>query len=59
MGLIDEKEVAKILGVKLQTMRNWRYRQVHLPFYKVGRLTKYKESDVLEFIESSKVSVEK
>ncbi|WP_197686765.1 helix-turn-helix transcriptional regulator [Metallibacterium scheffleri] len=51
--LIDEHEAAAILGVSIQTLRNWRWRNCGPHYRKVGsRLVRYLRSDLLVFIES-------
>ncbi len=52
---VDEKEVARILGVAVQTLRNRRFQGLEPCFYKVGRSVRYKLSDVLSFMERHKV----
>ena len=50
--LLTRAEAAVYLGVKIQTLALWastgRY---DLPFVKVGRLSKYRQSDLDEFLE--------
>lgn len=49
--LLSRAEAAEYLGVKIQTLALWastgRY---SLPFVKVGRLSKYRQSDLDEFL---------
>lgn len=49
--LLTRAEAAEYLGVKVQTLALWagtgRY---SLPFVKVGRLSKYRQSDLDEFL---------
>lgn len=54
--LIDEVEAADILGVKKQTMGVWRIRGCGPAFVKIGRLVKYKLSDIRNYIDSRTVS---
>ena len=49
-------EAAKVLGVSPWTIRQWSSMR-KLPHYKVGRLTKFKMSDLVAFIEAGKVEV--
>jgi excisionase family DNA binding protein len=54
--LLKEKEAAKVLGVKAQTLAVWRcLARYHLPFVKIGRNVRYLESDLLVWMESRKV----
>ena len=53
MELLSCEETAKILGVRPQTLATWRLYGRPLPYCKIGRLVKYRRSDVLAFIEQS------
>jgi len=50
--LLNRKEAAEFLGIKANTLAIWycskRYK---LPVIKVGRLCKYRLSDLLQFLE--------
>ena len=45
-GLISANEIAERLGIQCQTVYLW-VRQRRIPFYRVGRLVKFDESEVL------------
>ena len=48
---IDEKRAAEMLGVKVSTLANWRVTgRYSLPYIKVGRLVRYRVSDLAEWI---------
>lgn len=48
---IDDKQAADALGVKPTTLAVWRSTgRYSLPFLKVGRLVKYRLSDLAEFL---------
>ncbi len=50
--LLCVDEAAKFLGVKKETLAIWRCEKRYtIPFIKVGRLVKYKRSDLIQFIE--------
>ncbi len=56
---VDEREVAKITGFSLSTLRNERCtRRLKIPHYKVGRSVRYKISDILDFMESHRIEPE-
>jgi hypothetical protein len=55
---VDDKEVAKITGRAVQTLRNDRFRGQGIPYSKIGRLCRYKISDVLEFCESKRIETD-
>ena len=51
--LLSEVETAEALGVSPATLATWRCTgRYALPFTKVGRLVRYREPDVAEFLES-------
>lgn len=48
---VDDKQAADALGVKATTLAVWRSTgRYNLPFLKVGRLVKYRVSDLAEFL---------
>lgn len=52
--LLAEREAAAILGVSIQTLRNWRWRREGPRFRKIGsRLVRYCRDDLLAFIEGT------
>ena len=51
----DEHGAAKLAGVTVSTIRNWRRRRVHLRFYKRGAKVFYRVADCLAFRESGRV----
>jgi len=51
--LLDEREVAALLGVQPSTLAAWRCTgRVNLPYIRAGRLVRYCPEDVARFIES-------
>ena len=49
--LVDENEAAAILGARVQTLRNWRWRGEGPRFRKIGsRLVRYYRTDLAAFI---------
>lgn len=52
--LLTRKQAAEFLGVKEHTLAVWACNQRYtLPYVKVGRLAKYRYSDLLEFVQKS------
>jgi excisionase family DNA binding protein len=50
--LITPREVARSLSVAEETLASWRSRKKpHLPYLKVGRLVRYRRSDLVAFVE--------
>ena len=55
--LLTRKEAAKFLGVKEITLATWKsVNRYNLPVVKVGRLAKYRYSDLLKFIDRRTVN---
>ena len=58
--LIGQEEAANFLGVLPKTMSVWRStKRYNIPFYKIGRLVKYKMSDLEKWVEERTVYNEK
>ena len=54
---INEKEVANITGIAVQTLRNWRFQQTGPPYCKLGRMVRYSVDDLVRFMEEKKIDV--
>lgn len=55
--LLTRKQAAEVLGTTEQTMAAWHStKRYSIPCVKVGRLAKYRYSDLLEFIERRTVN---
>jgi predicted DNA-binding transcriptional regulator AlpA len=52
---IDEREVAKITGFALSTLRNNRFKGEGISYVKVGRSVRYNLEDVVAFMEAHRV----
>jgi hypothetical protein len=52
---LREQETAKALGVAVQTLRNWRHLRKGPPYVKLGRTVRYRDEDLVEFIEVHRV----
>lgn len=50
--------VSKIIGRAVQTIRNDRFKKQGLPYSKFGRQVRYRLSDVLEYLESRRITPE-
>ncbi len=55
--LLTESEVSSLLGVSLYALRQWRVERRGPPFCKLGRLVRYRWSDLARFIADSTVEV--
>jgi len=55
---INEFEVAKITGLAVQTLRNWRFQRRGFPYSKLGKAIRYNLDDVLKYMEAQKITPE-
>lgn len=57
---LNEREVAKVLGLSLQTLRNDRCApRLNIPYYKIGKSVRYREDEIFKFMETKKVQHER
>lgn len=54
---ITNEEAAELLGILPGTLTLWRATKKGPTFYKIGKVIKYKVSDIEEFISSKKVEM--
>ena len=52
---LTEKQVATMTNMCIQTLRNDRHRRKGIPYYKMGRMVRYKLEDVCEFMEARRI----
>ena len=53
--LLNTKKVSEILGVTVKSLANSRYTGIgiQVPYQKIGRLIRYKESDLEKYLEAN------
>ena len=51
--LLTPEEISELLGVKLSTIYQWTHIG-YIPHFKLGRFVRFKERDVLEWLEARK-----
>lgn len=56
---LNEHRVAELTGLALSTLRNDRSQGRRLPYVKIGKAVRYDVADVLEFMETHKITPEK
>ncbi len=57
-NLLSNDQAAEYIGVTPRTLEVWRCTKRHpIPYIKVGRLVKYRQSDLDAFLESRTVEV--
>jgi predicted DNA-binding transcriptional regulator AlpA len=52
---VDEKRVAELTGIAVQTLRNWRFQGNGPAYFKIGRSVRYRLSDIVNFMELRRV----
>ena len=57
-GYISIDEAASYLGIKPVTLRTWKKSNENLPAHKVGKLWKFKRSELDDWIASGKSAIE-
>lgn len=58
--LLSPDEAAKILGISKPTLSNWRStKRYEIPFVKIGQLVKYRQCDIMRFIDERMVMDDK
>jgi phage terminase Nu1 subunit (DNA packaging protein) len=55
---INEKKVAEITDIGVQTLRNDRHLKRGIPYSKKNRMVRYSLSDVIAFMEQHKIRTE-
>ena len=55
---INEEEVAEIIGLSVQTLRNWRCQQRGPAYIKAGRAVRYDPEDICAFMQRKKIDPE-
>lgn len=53
-GLINEHEAARRLGLKVSTLRRWRWEGRGPTFYRIGAAVRYDPRDLAAFIEAGR-----
>lgn len=56
---ITEKEASQIMGIAIQTLRNWRFKRVGPPYAKVSKAVRYRVDEVVDFMERKKINFDK
>lgn len=56
--ILNEVEVSKLINLALPTLRNWRHLRRGPKYLKMGKSVRYFESDVIEYVNSRRVSPE-
>lgn len=55
---ISIDEAAEYLGIKTVTLRNWIKKDEHIPAHKIGKLWKFKRSELDAWVNSGKSAMD-
>jgi hypothetical protein len=55
---VDENQASKILGVAVQTLRNWRHLRRGPAYVKMGRSVRYQVKDLEAYLQRKKIDPE-
>ena len=55
---LNEKQVSAMLNIKESTLQNWRWRGVGVTYSRFMRNVRYRESDVIRYLNEHIVNVE-
>ena len=55
---LNEKQVSAMLNIKDSTLQNWRWRGVGVTYSRFMRNVRYRESDVIRYLNDHIVNVE-
>ena len=53
--LIDERELSRITGLSLSTLRNHRHLGLGVPYLKLGKAVRYSLEDLMEYLELHRI----
>jgi hypothetical protein len=56
--MIDQKELASMLGISVKTLECWRWKRIGPKYVKLGRLARYRMSDVMAYVQDLVKEVE-
>ncbi len=56
---LNEKQAAKLLGVAVQTLRNWRHHRTGPSYIKMGRSVRYQIMDLQDYIDQRRIDPSK
>jgi hypothetical protein len=55
--LLNETDAADYLGCTKFCLRQWRTKRINVPFCRVGRLVRYRVSDLTAFLAANRIEV--
>ncbi len=55
--LLTPEQVARLTGLSIETLAQWRSQKRGIPYLKIGRAVRYHPTDVQRYLEGCRVSV--
>lgn len=55
--LLSAEDVARLTGLSIETLAQWRSQKRGIPYLKIGRAVRYDPADVQTYLEGCRVSV--
>lgn len=55
--LLEAHEVSSILGIKKETLRSWRRREIGPPYIKILKTIRYREEDLFNYLKDCRRNV--
>ena len=56
--MLTDEEAAKIMGIKPRMLRSWRVRKIGPVWSKIGRLVRYEENTLYEWLKAQRVTLQ-
>ncbi len=56
-NLLTAEDVARLTGLSVETLAQWRSQKRGIPYLKIGRTVRYDRADVQGYLEGCRVSV--
>jgi hypothetical protein len=53
--VLNDKECARLLGLGVQTLRNWRCHRKGPPYLRIERVIRYQVDDLLSYLKKKKI----
>ena len=55
MRLLNERETSQLLGCSVAALRKWRLLGKGPRYHKIGRLVRYAQADLLDFLNANRI----
>ncbi|WP_066041975.1 helix-turn-helix domain-containing protein [Herbiconiux solani] len=54
---LTEQQCSELTGIPVGTLQDWRGKRVNLPYSRIGRLIRYSEAEVDDYMKAQQVPV--